>query len=64
MEYRITICRLFDGHYIHFLTTSQPTYVRCKHVYKVLVEKFPSPEYKITITEWQSRGVELNLTDF
>lgn len=60
MGYEINVARKGkDGRYRHLFATdirSIPTESRAKELYKMFKEKFPEPEYDITVTYLETIG--------
>lgn len=65
MYYEINISKKNNkGDYVHFFATAERSITSEEHlvnVYDKLNECFPSPEYKLTVTNWRSTGSNVNI---
>ncbi len=71
MFYEINVSKQYKSlsgeiRYAHFFATTErsiTTRSDLRNVYEALVEKFPEPEYKLSVTCWEKKGRQMTQDD-
>ena len=68
MEYKIVVTKLDEWagktHYSHLFSATLMGLYSARSAYYEIKDKFPSPQYKISLEIWQHSGREVNASEY